>query len=134
MAHGVEGRVPFMDHRVVEFALTLPRKYKMSLSGNPKVILKDTMKGLLPDGIIKRRKAGFGMPLRSIFSSNDKVSELLDLDFFYGFEVFNVDHIKSLINSHITGKEDNSAIIYALVSFQEWYLLYQASERLLCSN
>ena len=134
MANGVEGRVPFMDHRVVEFALTLPRKYKMSLSGNPKVILKDTMKGRLPDGIIKRRKAGFGMPLRSIFSSSHKINELLDLEFFYGFDVFNIDHVKSLIDSHISGKEDNSAIIYALVSFQEWYLLYQASERLLCSN
>jgi len=128
MANGVEGRVPFMDHRVVEFALKLPRKYKMSGSGIPKLILKDTMKGLLPDGIIKRRKAGFGMPLRSIFSSSEKVRELLDLEFFYGFDFFDVDHIESLINTHLNGNEDNSAILYALVSFQEWYNLYQTSD------
>ena len=134
MAHGVEGRVPFMDHRLVAFALNIPRTYRLSPAGNPKKILKDVMNGLLPDGIIKRRKAGFGMPLRSIFSSNKKVKELLDLEFFYGFDLFDIDHIRSLITSHIAGKEDNSAIIYALVSFQEWYNQYQISESLICSN
>ena len=134
MAHGVEGRVPFMDHRLVEFALNIPRSHRLSPSGNPKKILKDVMNGLLPDGILKRRKAGFGMPLRSIFSSNVKVKELLDLEFFYGFELFDIDHIRSLVHSHISGKEDNSSIIYALVSFQEWYNQYQISESLICSN
>ena len=134
MAHGVEGRVPFMDHRLVEFALNIPRSYRLSPSGNPKKILKDAMNGLLPDGILKRRKAGFGMPLRSIFSSKNKVNELLDLEFFHGFELFDVDHIRSLVYSHISGKEDNSSIIYALVSFQEWYNQYQISESFICSN
>jgi len=124
MANSVEGRVPFLDHRVAEFAFSIPRHYKISEIGKTKLILKDTFKNILPQTIIQRRKAGFGMPLRSIFSSRDKVYQLLNRDFFSSFHFFSVNQIDKLIDNHITGKEDNSAIIYALISFQEWYKLF----------
>ena len=128
MANSVEGRVPFMDHRVVEFALSIPRSYKLSAGGRSKRILKDTFSEQLPSYILKRRKAGFGMPLRSIFGDRKKVDGLLDLDFFDGYSMFDVDHIRRLILSHIEGREDNSSIIYALVSFQEWHRLFHEEE------
>ncbi|MCZ6820737.1 MAG: asparagine synthase (glutamine-hydrolyzing) [Calditrichaeota bacterium] len=124
MANSVESRVPFLDHRIVEFAYTIPRAWKLSDTGVAKKILKDTLKPYLPSYILKRRKAGFGMPLRSIFSSQDKVSSLLDFEFFGSFDSFSVPNIKRMISSHQQGREDNSSIIYALISYQEWHKLF----------
>lgn len=123
MANSVECRVPFLDKHIVEFAYSIKRNYKLSNTGTSKRILKDAFKQQLPDYIINRRKAGFGMPLRSIFSSDAKVNQLLDKTFFNSFSQFSLPDIERIINNHISGKEDNSSIIYALISFQEWYKL-----------
>ncbi len=123
MANSLECRVPFLDKRIVEFAYSIKRNYKLSNTGKSKRILKDAFKHELPEYIINRRKAGFGMPLRSIFSSEAKVNQLLDKSFFSNFNHFSMPNIDSIIKNHISGKEDNSSIIYALISFQEWYKL-----------
>jgi asparagine synthase (glutamine-hydrolysing) len=123
MANSVECRVPFLDKHIVEFAFSIKRSFKLSSTGTSKRILKDTFKNTLPNYIINRRKAGFGMPLRSIFSTKEKVYQLLDISFFENFNQFSIPHIHLIIQNHIAGKEDNSSIIYALISFQEWYKL-----------
>ena len=61
MAHAVEVRPPFLDHRIVEFAATLPSSFKIRGS-RQKVILKDLMKGKLPTSVLRRRKIGFDIP------------------------------------------------------------------------
>jgi asparagine synthase (glutamine-hydrolysing) len=124
MANSTEGRVPFLDHRVVEFAYSLPRQYKLTNLGASKKILKDTMRPYLPSYVLDRRKAGFGMPLRSLFSAPAKVWSLLDRDFFGSFDGFSVLHIERIVDHHVRGWEDNSALIYALISFQEWYKMF----------
>jgi asparagine synthase (glutamine-hydrolysing) len=124
MANGVEGRVPFLDHRIIEFAHTIPRKYKLSNTGVTKTVLKEAFKNDLPSYVTKRRKAGFGMPLRSIFSAEEKINELLDRDLFKSIDGFSIEEIERIIKNHISGREDNSALIYALISFQEWYKMY----------
>jgi hypothetical protein len=70
------------------------------------------------------------MPLRSIFSDRRKIDELLDVDFFGGYDMFDVDHMKAIVDSHVEGREDNSAIIYSLMSYQEWYKLFCRQETL----
>ena len=124
MANGVEGRVPFLDHRIIEFAHAIPRKYKLSNTGVTKTVLKEAFKNDLPDYVTKRRKAGFGMPLRSIFSSKEKINELLDRKLLSSIDGFSMDNIERIIRNHLSGREDNSALIYALISFQEWYKMY----------
>jgi asparagine synthase (glutamine-hydrolysing) len=62
MAHGVEARVPFLDHRLVEFALGLPDDYKLA-DGTTKRILREAMRGILPEEVRERRdKLGFVTP------------------------------------------------------------------------
>ena len=124
MANSVEARVPFLDHRVVEFAYSLGRNQKLSNFGKSKRVLKETYTSKLPDYIIQRKKAGFGLPLRSIFSNKEKVDELLDRDFYANFEHFSLNDIERIVNNHLIGDEDNSSIIYALISFQEWYKIF----------
>lgn len=121
MANSVENRVPFLDHRVVEFAYSIKRNYKLSSLRKAKRILKDTFRSKLPPYILKRRKAGFGMPLRSIFAVKENIDRLLQKDFFTNFYGFSPGDIDRIIDNHLSGKEDNSTIIYALISFQEWY-------------
>jgi len=123
MANSVECRVPFLDHRIIELAYQLPLNQKLSLNGGFKKILKDTFRPHLPAYIIERRKAGFGMPLRSIFKNKEMVYGLLDISFFANFKKFSVKNIEQIIDNHANGKEDNSSIIYALISFREWYKL-----------
>jgi asparagine synthase (glutamine-hydrolysing) len=123
MANSVECRVPFLDHNLIGFAYSIPRNYKLTSAGQFKRILKDAFRERIPSYITKRRKAGFGMPLRSIFSSEQHVYSLLDRTFFANFQSFSVPNIERIIQNHVAGKEDNSSIIYALISFQEWYKL-----------
>jgi asparagine synthase (glutamine-hydrolysing) len=121
MANSVECRVPFLDHRLIEFAYSIPRNFKLTVNGKFKRILKDTFKTRLPSYIVNRRKAGFGMPLRSIFSNEKTINGLLNKSFFSSFRGFSIEAIDKVIDNHVKGKEDNSSIIYALISFQEWY-------------
>ena len=61
MAHAVEVRPPFLDHRIVEFAACLPRRLKIQGS-RQKIILKELMHGKLPPSILRRKKVGFDFP------------------------------------------------------------------------
>ena len=62
MAHAVEARVPYLDHRLVESALGLPAGW-MLRGGVAKYLLRRMAEGVLPDGIVRRRKTGFGVPV-----------------------------------------------------------------------
>jgi asparagine synthase (glutamine-hydrolysing) len=121
MANGLENRVPFLDHELMELAFTIKRKHKVSSRLVTKRILKDAYSGIVPDYVTKRRKAGFGMPLRSLLDSKEKVNRLMDIQFFSNFSGFNMDMIREVINNHTAGIQDNSSIIYALICFEHWY-------------
>ena len=62
MAVSLETRAPFVDHRLVEFIARIPFRYKLN-GLTSKYILKEAMRGILPDEIIDRHKKGFSMPL-----------------------------------------------------------------------
>ena len=89
MLASVELRVPFLDHRIVEFAATIPNKYKLKvlkeknkliseqISENydiPKYILKKTYKKIIPNKILNRLKVGFPVPLDS-WMNNSKIKD-----------------------------------------------------------
>lgn len=63
MAHSIEIRVPFLDRRVVEFAMGMPQRLKHQ-GGQTKYLLKQALKGLVPDELLFRKKQGFCVPLR----------------------------------------------------------------------
>lgn len=88
MAHAVEVRPPFLDHRIVEYAATLPDSFKIQGS-RQKLILKELMRDKLPDSILDRKKVGFDIPAHQwlrgtlrpllIETLNDAVSSYGDL-------------------------------------------------------
>lgn len=124
MANSVESRVPFLDKELIEFAFSLPRNFKLPSPQKTKHILKEAFSKRLPDDVLYRRKAGFGMPLRSIFSDPARVYKLLDRNFFSSFPYFDSKEIEQCVADHASGKVDNAALIYALISYQEWYKLF----------
>ncbi|MEK6754572.1 MAG: asparagine synthase (glutamine-hydrolyzing), partial [Bacteroidota bacterium] len=62
MATSVEARVPFLDHRLVEYSMTIPKEFKIK-GGEPKYILKKAVEGIIPKNIIYRKKQGFAAPV-----------------------------------------------------------------------
>jgi len=99
MAHSVEGRFPFLDHRVVEFAARIPIHLKMK-GLNEKYLLKKAMKGLLPDEIVQRTKQPYMAPdIPSFFSANTPpyVDFLLSPDSLKQSGLFNTDVVTNLV-------------------------------------
>ena len=63
MATSIEARVPFLDHRIVEYAFRLPSRIKLGPNYEPKHILKKAAEGILPHEYIYRKKMGFAAPV-----------------------------------------------------------------------
>jgi asparagine synthase (glutamine-hydrolysing) len=120
MMVGVESRVPFLDFDLVRFMNSLP--VSMKIKGNTqKYILKKSMEGKLPNEIIYRSKAGFALPIRSWFNNkNNFVEYYLNHDRLNKQGIFNADEIISLYQQQLTGKNDNSYILFAILCQQVW--------------
>ena len=76
MGVSLEGRVPFLDHKFVELALSIPAEQKYQWR-QPKRILKNAVRGIIPDNIIDRKKQGFGVPIYEWFL--DKLGDEMKL-------------------------------------------------------
>ena len=75
MGVGLEGRVPFLDHRFVGLAMSIPSALKTK-NHTLKYVLKHAVRGLVPDNLIDRRKQGFGVPVDELFDANGPLAAL----------------------------------------------------------
>jgi asparagine synthase (glutamine-hydrolysing) len=119
MAASVELRVPFLDHRLVEFATALPPGLKCR-DGEGKWLLKHALSGVLPDEIVWRRKMGFPVPVRSWFAGEllPRIEErLLDAN---ALPWFRPEAIRRLLRRQASGTEDHSKLIMALLVAATW--------------
>lgn len=117
MAHSVEGRFPFLDHRVIEFCCKLPSHIRMNVL-KEKYILKESMKDLIPSSIIKRTKQPYMAPdSKSFFKGKhlDYIDEILSERYLKESGFFDVRAVsllrKKAIQSPILGFKDNMAIV-----------------------
>ncbi|MFD2514541.1 asparagine synthase (glutamine-hydrolyzing) [Pontibacter locisalis] len=123
MSNGLEVRSPFLDHRLVKFAFSLPSSSKID-GAKRKRILLDTFKDVLPVELQKRQKQGFEVPLRSFLISegSELLSELLADDFVKEQGIFDVHQVQKIRKSILSG---NSAAAYttvwSLIIFQYWW-------------
>lgn len=120
MAVGVEARVPFLDFELVRLMNSLPEK--MKIRGNTqKYILKKVMEDKLPNEVIYRSKAGFALPIRSWFKQkNSFIEYYFDREKLKRQDIFNADEIIALYQDQLTGRKDNSYILFALLCQQIW--------------
>jgi asparagine synthase (glutamine-hydrolysing) len=118
MANSVESRVPFLDHKLVEFASTLLPKYKLH-NLTPKYILKKAMKPLLPKEVITRKKYGFTPPLTQwINTSLKSEAQSLLLDNKEIGKHFNTNFLKNILED-ASSKHYNK--ILPLLMFSHWH-------------
>ncbi len=127
MAHGLEVRVPFLDHKLVEFASKLPLSSKIQ-GKMRKRLLQDTFRSTLPDALYNRRKQGFEVPLLGWMRKElDGVirNELLSKERIQDQGIFDMDAVGALINRlHSRDPGDSPARIWGLMVFQKWYNKY----------
>jgi len=125
MAVSLECRVPFLDHRLVELACQIPSEYKLP-KGQLKGLLKDSLRGVLPDSIIDRRKRGFGAPVGAWFK-NELLSlraELLDRDSVRRRGLLDSDVVEKICADHDRNREDYSDLILVLMNLEIWSRLF----------
>jgi asparagine synthase (glutamine-hydrolysing) len=121
MAASIESRVPFLDHKLVEFSAALPKRLKLR-GATTKYILRQSMKGLLPETILSRPKMGFPVPVGSWFRGafRSLVDEYVLSDRATAREIFEPAFVRSLVKRHQEGGEDHSERLWALVNFEIW--------------
>jgi len=122
MANGLELRVPFLDHKMVEFSATLPNVSKAGGKGG-KTLLRTAMRGVLPDAIIDRPKKGFPIPLGSWLRTSLQQftrDHLLAPDSACSRH-FDRDETARLVREQEQGKVDRSQEIWTLLVFEFWH-------------
>ena len=127
MAHGLEVRVPFLDHRVVEFAFQLPEASKINRRMKKRIV-QDTFRSVLPDALYRRPKKGFEVPLLGWFRSELRsmiTDNLLEDKFVEEQGIFNPAEVRRLKQQLFSSNPgDGHATVWALLVFQWWWKKY----------
>jgi asparagine synthase (glutamine-hydrolysing) len=122
MSTSIEARVPFLDHKLVEFTMDIPMGWKIK-GGETKYLLKKALADLLPDEILYRKKMGFAAPmaqwLRGDFGSRAEAAVLGSPLMERGF--LNRKHIAQQFREHIEGRQDNALHLWTLFNLTSWY-------------
>jgi asparagine synthase (glutamine-hydrolysing) len=133
MAHGLEGRSPLLDHPLMEFAASLPSRFKMN-GGIKKYILKEAVKPLLPKEIIERPKMGFGVPLEHWFRHELKelAHDVLLSDSLRQRGYFHERVIRRLLDEHTRGVRAWHYQLWNLLMFESWHRMFIDARPMTC--
>lgn len=146
MAASVEGRVPFVDHRLIEFAFSIPNHYKLKwnegtvaldsqlgsemaeIQNTPKYILKKAYENILPDEILYRKKMGFPVPLNSWFGNDfkDLAYHQIINGYLVNNDIIDKDFFLQLINNYEANgnKEDIGMKIWMILNLELFLSIY----------
>lgn len=126
MAHGVETRVPFLDHRLVELAFRTPASARLR-GGTGKWILKQVAKQFLSADLVSRPKNGFSFPLAQWLRSPNSLGARLDPILDAGSisrRLLPRAQLQQLITSHRNGQADHAEVLWGLLALESWKLVF----------
>jgi asparagine synthase (glutamine-hydrolysing) len=122
MANSIEPRVPFLDHRMVEFTTHLPPAWNTG-GGRTKDLLKRAVAGLVPDELISRPKQGFSLPVKQwlrgpleAFARESIMDSRLRERGYFDYGV-----VKKVIDDHVSGRRNSDTLIWSLINLSQWY-------------
>lgn len=121
MAASLEGRVPLLDHRVVEFAFRLPRHMRVR-DGQGKWALRQVLGRYVPSEMFERPKMGFGIPIGEWLKHElrDWCEELLQPERLEAYGFSNTDAIREEWTNHLSGARNNEVRLWTLLMYQSW--------------
>jgi asparagine synthase (glutamine-hydrolysing) len=123
MAHSIETRLPFLDHRLVELAFALPDDWKLRGPWN-KYVLRQAMTGILPDTVRERvDKWGFPFPLKQWIAGplHDRVRDLLSSAAVRERGIYDVAAITRALERHRAGEVDAANSLFNIVQVETWF-------------
>lgn len=123
MAVSLEGRSPFLDHELLELSAQIPFSLKLKGLNNKKYILKEALRGILPDEVMFRPKMGFGVPIDAWFRGElkDYAREKLLDGQLVKRNLFKRDAIEDILHSHTSTDINFSPHIWALLTLELWF-------------
>ena len=121
MNYSLETRVPLLNHRVIEYASSIPFSYKVNKS-NSKWIMKRLLKKYIPDYDLNRAKAGFNLPIDEWLRGplRDITHDMLEKNKIHNEGYFDSNIVNNIMNEHMTMKRDWHYLIWNLLSFEIW--------------
>jgi asparagine synthase (glutamine-hydrolysing) len=122
MAHSLEVRVPFLDREIVEYVERLGASFKVR-NGSRKWLHRQVCKSYLPSEILKRKKRGFAVNVVDDWfktSLTDNLSDFLLQDDSRMFRLLKPGPVRSLLEEHKSGREDNHKLLFSLMVLETW--------------
>ena len=122
MAHGLEGRVPYLDRSVVEFAQRLSARHKVR-NGTGKWIHRRVCEKFLPREILARKKRGFAVNVVDGWFDSSLKSDLPDMLLSRDslmFDLLKPEPVRALLEAHQSGRADNHKLLFSLVMIEQW--------------
>ena len=123
MAHGLEGREPLLDYRLVEFAFGLPLSYKME-GGKGKKILREILYDYVPKALVERPKMGFGVPIGQWLRDNSRFRQwACDLIHSRSVQDLDLNHtaIQKLWIQHTTNQANHQYALWGILMLLSWH-------------
>ena len=122
MTVSLEGREPFLDHRIIEWAAQLPDNFKY-FKGNKKYILKEIVHQYIPKELLDRPKMGFAIPIENwlVNDLKNQVLYYLSDEKILKQEIFDLKFVKKIKNDFFSGKKEFGVKIWYLLMFQMWF-------------
>jgi len=122
MAASIESRVPFLDHKLVEFACSLPDEWKLS-GWTTKRVLRESMKGVLPESILNRPKMGFPVPFAAWTRGawNGIVRDVLLDRRSRERGIIDPAAVDRLLRDHAEGRTDGGDRLWSLLNLELWH-------------
>jgi asparagine synthase (glutamine-hydrolysing) len=129
MAVSLEVRPPLLDHRVVEFAWTLPRHLRVR-AGESKWLLRCVLNRHVPRKLVERPKMGFGVPLASWLRGplRDWAEDLLDLQHLGG-GILDAYAVRQLWSDHVDGGRNWAYALWTILMFEAWHRRWASQQR-----
>jgi asparagine synthase (glutamine-hydrolysing) len=125
MAHGLEARAPLLDHKILEFATTLPDTWSTDMKTGKK-ILRDVLARYVPRTMFERRKAGFSLPLKTWFatSERDRIERLARNSALMDTGWIDAKGLQQMIAEHAAGARNHTDRLYNLLALEEWLRIH----------
>jgi asparagine synthase (glutamine-hydrolysing) len=122
MSHSLEVRVPFLDHRLIEYCFKIPPPLKMSLFLREKAILRKACAGIIPEEIAKRKKRGLRAPVREWFQMPlpEFARSLLSKKQISQKGYFDPDAVERALHIQRSGRADNGFLLLRILLVQMW--------------